>query len=160
MNPTFIVPGLATKLLSILIVLYVVCFIFYHGYTPLNIYTYFWGLCIPVSYILLRNYCRFLNIMNPAEANESLYAATEEDDLPKLNKAIDAGADTEYKSPKELRDKEGHIIWGSGKNTSLHVACLRGFMPTVLRLLEINARANATNEVSFVVYIPYINIIN
>ena len=88
--------------------------------------------------------------MNPAEANESLYAATEEDNLPKLNEAIDAGADTEYKSPKELRDKEGNIFYRSGNNTSLHVACLRGFMPIVLRLLEINARVNATNQVSLV----------
>ena len=48
--------------LSILIFLFVICFIFYHGYAPLNVHTYFWGLLIPVSYILLRNYCRFLNI--------------------------------------------------------------------------------------------------
>ena len=88
--------------------------------------------------------------MNPAEANESLYAATEEDNLLKLNEAIDAGADPEYKSPKELRDKEGNIIKGSENNTSLHVACLRGFIPIVLRLLEINARVNASNEVSLV----------
>ena len=88
--------------------------------------------------------------MNPAEANESLYAATEEDNLPKLNEAIDAGADTEYKSPKELRDKEGNTIEGYENGTSLHVACLRGFMPIVLRLLEINARVNATNQVSLV----------
>ena len=88
--------------------------------------------------------------MNPAEANESLYAATEEDDLPKLNEAIDAGADTEYKSPKKLRDKKGDWIGLGEKSTSLHVACLRGFMPIVLRLLEINARVNAKNEVSLV----------
>ena len=88
--------------------------------------------------------------MNPAETNESLYAATEEDNLPKLNEAIDAGADPEYKSPKKLIDKEGHIFWGSENNTSLHVACLRGFMPIVLRLLEINARVNATTDVSLV----------
>ncbi len=88
--------------------------------------------------------------MNPAEANESLYAATEEDNLPKLNEAIDAGADTEYKSPKELIDKEGNTIKGSENNTSLNVACLRGFMPIVLRLLEINARVNATTKVSLV----------
>ena len=83
--------------------------------------------------------------MNPTEANESLYAATEEDNLPKLNEAIDAGADTEYKSPKELP-----YILAVKNNTSLHVACLRGFMPIVLRLLEINARVNATTEVSLV----------
>ena len=86
--------------------------------------------------------------MNPAEANESLYAATEEDNLLKLNEAIDAGADPEY--PKELRDKEGNIIKGSENSTSLHVACLRGFIPIVLRLLEINARVNAKTEVSLV----------
>ncbi len=88
--------------------------------------------------------------MDPAEANESLYAATEEDNLPKLNEAIDAGADPEYKSPTNLIDKKGNTIWMSKNNTSLHVACLRGFMPIVLRLLEINARVNATTEVSFV----------
>ena len=109
--------------------------------------------------------------MNPAKANESLYAATEEDNLPKLNEAIDAGADTEYKSPKELSTnidlgrtynyestKELSTNIDSGRtyilvvkdNTSLHVACLRGFMPIVLRLLEINARVNAKNQVSLV----------
>ena len=41
--------------------------------------------------------------MNLAEANDSLYAAAEEDNLLKLNEAIDAGADTEYKSKKELK---------------------------------------------------------
>ena len=88
--------------------------------------------------------------MNPAEANESLYAATEEDNLPKLNEAIDAGADTEYKSPTNLIDKKGNTIWLGDIGTSLHVACLRGFMPIVLRLLEINARVNATDEASLV----------
>ena len=88
--------------------------------------------------------------MKPAEANEYLYAATEKDNLSLLNEAIDAGADTEYKSPKELRNKKGNTIWLSDHGTSLHVACLRGFIPIVLRLLEINARVNATNEVSLV----------
>ena len=88
--------------------------------------------------------------MNPLEANESLYAAAEEDNLSKLNEAIDAGADTEYKCPKELRDKEGNTMWISENGTALHVACLRGFMPIVLRLLEINARVNATNQASLV----------
>ena len=86
--------------------------------------------------------------MKPAEANEYLYAATEKDNLSLLNEAIDAGADTEYKSPKELRDKYGNTICKN--NTSLHVACLRGFMPIFLRLLEINARVNATTDVSLV----------
>ena len=91
--------------------------------------------------------------MNPAEANESLYAATEEGNLPKLNEAIDAGADPEYKSPKELStkiDSGRTYILVVKNNTSLHVACLRGFMPIVLRLLEINARVNATTDVSLV----------
>ncbi len=88
---------------------------------------------------------------NPLEANESLYTAAEEDDLLKLNKAIDAGADTEYKSPKIFKFKEGNTIWSSrNKSAALHVACLRGFMPIVLRLLEIKARVNATNKVSLV----------
>ena len=92
------------------------------------------------------------------KANEMLFTAAEEDNLPKLNEAIDAGADTEYKSPKELRGKKGNLM-RNRYSTSLHVACLRGFMPTVLRLLEINARVNATNKVSLVQCITYINII-
>ena len=97
--------------------------------------------------------------MNPLEANEflytaaneSLYTAVEEDDLPKLTEAIDAGADTEYKSPKLLSDIVGRTyFWRNEKSTSLHVACHRGFMPIVQRLLEIDARVNATNGVSLV----------
>ena len=78
-----------------------------------------------------------------------LFTAAKEDDLLKLNEAIDAGADTEYKSPELLVDKEGYIN-NSENSTSLHVACLRGFMSIVLRLLEINASVYATNQVSLV----------
>ena len=90
--------------------------------------------------------------MNPLEANESLYAAAEEDDLLKLNEAIDAGADIEYKSPKNLGLAVGNekYIWRTAAySTSLHAACLRGFIPTALRLLEVNAGVNALDEVSF-----------
>ena len=89
--------------------------------------------------------------MNSVEVNQSLYKAAEEGNLTKLNEAIDAGADKDYQSPEELKspaEKGGNFyIWGI-KNTSLHVACLRGFIPLVRRLLDINAEVNATNEVS------------
>ena len=88
--------------------------------------------------------------MKPAEANEYLYAATEKDNLSLLNEAIDAGADTEHKSPKTLKDKRGATYMDRRNGTSLHVACLRGFMPIFLRLLEINARVNARTLVSLV----------
>ncbi len=88
--------------------------------------------------------------MNSEEANESLYAAADEGNLFKLNEAIGAGADKDYQSREKLSipSKNGRYLtlWGI-KNTSLHVACLRGFVPLVRRLLDINANVNATNEV-------------
>ncbi len=88
--------------------------------------------------------------MNSEEANKSLYAAADEGNLFKLNEAIDAGADKDYQSPEKLsilaENGNYHTIWGI-KNTSLHIACLRGFIPLVRRLLDINANVNATNEV-------------
>ncbi len=78
----------------------------------------------------------------------ALYEAAEEGNLAKLNEAVEAGADIEYQSPKELRDN----FWDSlGKNnTSLHVACFFGFIPIVLRLLELNAKVGSQNEVNLI----------
>ena len=85
--------------------------------------------------------------MNPlAGFNESLYAAAEEDDLDKLNQAIEAGADIEYESHTNLKEREKAKTMESKNNTALCVACYRGFMPIVLRLLELNAKVNTNNS--------------
>ena len=73
----------------------------------------------------------------------ALYAAAQEGDLVKFNKKVKAGADIEYKNPKEIEFNKGH------DNTPLHIACLLGFMQIVVRLLELNASINITNSCLF-----------
>lgn len=51
----------ATLLLSIIFYVSIVAYVIYFGYVPSNIHLYFWGLFIPVCYILPRNYFRYIN---------------------------------------------------------------------------------------------------
>ena len=57
--------------------------------------------------------------------------------MEKCNAAIEAGANIDYLCSRSYIDKDGKDC-GKGFS-SLHVACIRGCLPFVTRLLEMNA---------------------
>ena len=82
---------------------------------------------------------------SPFEKNLTLYASAQEGNLVKFNEAFEGGADIEYKNSEDI-DKFGYIENLGYGNTSLHIACLRGFMPMITRLVELNANINTINS--------------
>ena len=75
---------------------------------------------------------------------DALYIAAEEDSMEKCNAAIEAGANIDYLSSRSYIDKDGTDC---GKDfSSLHVACIRGYLPFVNRLLELNANVDINTE--------------
>ena len=88
----------------------------------------------------------YLFMQMSTKASEALYKAAEENNLTELNRFVKAGADIEYRSHKELIDRQGRRH--SKFNTSLHAASLLGFVSIVLRLLELKANVNTINKVS------------
>lgn len=88
--------------------------------------------------------------MNLVQVNKTLYEAAQKGNLVSFNGAVEAGADIEYKSGETIYSNINK--WDSGyglDNTSLHIACYKGFIPIAMRLLELNADINSTNSYRF-----------
>ena len=62
----------------------------------------------------------------------------------KFNTAIQAGANVNYQSLDSYFDESGDDF--GRLYSSLHIASLRGCLPIVTRLLELNANCNVINE--------------
>ena len=75
---------------------------------------------------------------------DAIYIAAEEDSMEKFNAAIEAGANIDYQCSRSYIDKDGKDC-GKGFS-SLHVACIRGSLPFVTRLLELNASVDINAE--------------
>ena len=80
---------------------------------------------------------------NPID-DKALLDAAKEDDAAKFNTAIQAGANVNYQSLDSYFDV--NEVDFSRLNSSLHIASLRGCLPIVTRLLELNANCNVLNE--------------
>lgn len=78
----------------------------------------------------------------------ALYLATQDDDLDKFNTALEAGADIEFKYAEKILEYKD--IKMGYKNSALHLACIRGFIPIVLKLIELNANVNIQNGDNFI----------
>ena len=79
---------------------------------------------------------------------DAIYIAAEEDSMEKCNAAIEAGANIDYLCSRSYIDKDGTDC-GKGLS-SLHVACIRGSLPFVTRLLELNASADIEAEKGYI----------
>ncbi len=75
---------------------------------------------------------------------DAIYIAAEQDSMEKCNAAIKAGANIDYLCSRSYMDKDGKDC-GKGFS-SLHVACIRGSLPFVTRLLESNANVDINAE--------------
>ncbi len=70
--------------------------------------------------------------------DKALFDAVKEDDAAKFNTAIQAGANVNYQSLDSYFD-ENKVDFGRS-NSSLHIASLRGCLPIVTLLLELNCK--------------------
>ena len=92
---------------------------------------------------------------NLVQMNKALYEAAQNGNLVSFNEAVEAGADIEYRSGETIysntneQKKKGADRELGRDNTSLHILCFLGFMPIVMRLLELNAEINSTNSFRF-----------